>query len=59
MPGAGASEVLDRQITMESGWCQEAPVVSGGASIDSTIRLITEESREPTRGLELLPAHYE
>jgi hypothetical protein len=51
--------VLDRQITMESGWCQEAPVVSGGASIDSTIRLITEESREPTRGLELLPAHYE
>ena len=34
--------------------------MSGGASIDSTIRLIKEESREPTSGLEpLTRSHYE
>ena len=52
MPGAGASEVLDGQITMEVGVVSGATVMSGGASIDSTIHLIKEESREPTSGLE-------
>ena len=46
--------MLDRQITTEVGVVSGGPGDERRASIDSTIRLIKEESREPTSGLEPL-----